>query len=59
MLPSMAAGLLYGLQDSILGLDPQDCILTADDCRDEERAGMLPSMAAGLLYGFAGLYFEA
>jgi hypothetical protein len=26
MLPSMAAGLLYGLQDSILGPNPQDCI---------------------------------
>jgi hypothetical protein len=46
----MAAGLSYGLQDSIWVMIRRTVSEPLINCRDEERAGMLPSMAAGLLY---------
>ncbi len=51
MLPSMAAGLLYGFAGLYFGsLTRRTVSELLINCRDEERAEILPSMAAGLLY---------
>ena len=52
MLPSMAAGLLYGFAGLYFWILIRRTVSELlINCRDEERAGMLPSMAASLLYG--------